>query len=304
MSNLPFTLGVLATVFTCLLSVNSIARFFDSMLRREYKQTLSKYIDTVSPRQTIVRIFLTLFDSLFRIRTRFRPSLTRSILVSSVIYLLFLIVWILLFGDRASGFVNKFEASGWTPLNFGISLFFVILCTNYVGDFFSVWETRWVIGRLDKLKKPMILVILLDLVASIFIFVIGYYLAMLMIFAYFLIIDVILDGKSLDLFLSEESVWLYRPMVDLYEKLILEHGLFFRSTDYSYDFEAIGIYTTLTTSIWLWISILGTKLAGLFNTARKFLKLESYPIFTITLLGSVSLAILIVLVAFLSDMLL
>ena len=113
-------------------------------------------------------LFLYMFDRLFDPKENGRPRVWRSALASLLVLTTLLVVWAVLLPERATAVVGWIE-SNWLRVFFFIGFGAAI---NIVGDFFSLWESRLVIGRMaaapGAIRKAAFL--LLDLIATVAIF--------------------------------------------------------------------------------------------------------------------------------------
>ncbi len=210
-----------------------------------------------APREAWSRGFLTWFDAVFAVRKVklplvgevMLPSFLRSVLASIVGLILMALVWAihkeaisrqLRFGDISGG-----DLRGDTTLLLLVYGSATIL-TNWIPDYLSLVQSRWVLGRLEGAKHWLACVgwMLLDAIGTLLIAFLAIYVGMVVtlpIVASYLTIHV--GCLTPETFTLQEAWTLFVS------------GLRFESPPgtLNYDFAGVYIYSTFLTSVWVWL---------------------------------------------------
>jgi hypothetical protein len=128
-----------------------------------------------------------------------------------------------------------------------LAIFVVVL--NLICDFFSLWETRVVLGWMSKAQSRVqqSALVILDLAATIAIYCGGFTIAMILLALLFP------TPMATDGFMA-----LLRNIGTLLSVIFFEGGLLFRHRDVTLDPFALFFYTSLVTSAWIWGFVLGS----------------------------------------------
>lgn len=211
--------------------------------------------------------FLGWFDRVFRVRTvatRFGPialpSFARSVLASFVCLLLLTVVWglnkeALSFGAPARGLaqVGAGQVAG-LVLVYGV----LTVVTNWVPDYLSLVESRFVLGRLARAQGPLAVFawLVLDLVVTL-----G--LAFAVLWAAGRIALPLLEGRIPALYVG----CLTSDTFDVGTAwTMFVSGLRFETPPATLNYDAAGIYiySTFFTSAWVWLFLSAGKLVQAF----------------------------------------
>ena len=223
-------------------------------------------------------LFLGPFDRFFDPRGTGRPRILRAALASCLVLGFFLFIGALCWvGDDNNAFARITDSSafpGWSGI---LAAMAFAIGTNLVGDIFSLWETRFILGRM-AVAPPRLqaLFVLLDLVATVFIYCIG-----LVLGAYIALVFELFQGyTTLERILNPSFVygWIEFTMSETYSKLIVDKGLLFLGPRGSYDLISVYFYTALSTSIWAWLFFLGIKLWPSLSWVGKLLDVDRAPV--------------------------
>jgi hypothetical protein len=218
--------------------------------------------------------FLAWFDGVFRVR-RVRlpvlgevalPSLWRSIVVSFLSLLVLTIVWTLNKETLSRGF--RFEGPGALPMGqvFTLGLVYggATVITNWIPDYLSLVQSRWVMGKMARSESLPARVgwLGLDLIGTLTV-------AFVALYAGARLVLPLVAGEL------ELEIGCFTPeSFDLGDAwAIFIAGLTFETPPASLNYDAAGIYlySTFLTSLWVWIYLVtGTaiRLVGLLPLGR------------------------------------
>ena len=155
-------------------AVGSFGYFMDNKLDDAFRSKMRPKLTRVPPEADATgdddwpSLFLAMFDRLFDPKGEGRPRFWRSALTSMLVLTMLSVAWAVLLPERAGPAVDSIRSS-WlvvvVAFGFGVAI-------NVVGDFFSLWESRFVIGRMatapGAIRKAAFL--LLDLIATVAIY--------------------------------------------------------------------------------------------------------------------------------------
>ena len=254
-------------------------------LRERVRQTL----DRVFPADDSAGLFLSFFDNLFDPGGTGRPSLTRSVLASFLVLIVLAVAWALSWPGRAESiFTDLVEGTLRELLDSIMILTLLAVGTNCIGDFFSLWETRFMMGRVAIARgRRRAILLLSDLVATVLIYGSG-----------------VVFGSLLFMAFAELRAFEYIPSLSViilhiltvvfivFDTLVVDQGLLF--CDPENDFLSIFFYTTLFTSVWAWVFMLGIKLWPLFaRMLRETLNVNQYPVGSAMTIGGIFIGLVI-----------
>lgn len=245
-----------------------------------------------------VRLFLDYFDWFFKPNKIYRPRVARSILASCAMLILFLSLWLIFFRDRANDvreILSDNQAfTGWSGIYSPLAF---LIGTNLIGDFFSLWESRFVMEYMAKVRlRFQVLLLLLDLVSTILIYCVGLVIGGLIVITF--------EGQLIS---SVGNVigWIEYVFSDTYKHLVVNKGLLFckdvSTYLYTYDLMSIYFYTALFTSVWLWVFLIGIKTWSLFSFIGRASGPYKYPMLSIMCTGSIFIGFLLIMAGFIID---
>lgn len=229
-----------------------LGAILEKAIKPEPRETVRRLIQPLTKRdlRAIADSFIQCFDSLFEPSRTGLPRLRRSILASCLALAIISTYWWLYFPERVRStitFLIHSEDAGWFsfPAWAGITTvasFAIII--NIIGDIFSMWETRFVLGRLANRQSLVGQVTLLigDIIATIAIYFVG-----LLISAFLL--EWITQGSI------DEPFSLFTGLL----LMLFDMLLFKQENIFGTDLLIIFLYTSMFTSIWLWLFMLGIK---------------------------------------------
>ena len=213
--------------------------------------------------------FIAVFDGIFGKKHLSWRCIRRSCIASFVAVLILTLFWYAIHSDDFYSIVSVTSPKRFIPIYLLITVLF-----NPIPDYFSLLETRWIIGKIKNTNstKKILYFLALDIVATVSIFLIG------MIISLFLLIHILpfifKDYSSLT-YLETLSHYLS----ELYYSITLnsEHG-----NDIT---VGVWLYSTFFTSIWVWIYFIsGTiikilvSFAKLFDYVRKIIDIDRNPL--------------------------
>lgn len=296
---LPIVLGIVVFV-----SVLKFGFFLDKHISVEFRKTLAQLMDKTTDREYWPYLFIQLFDNYFDPRRRRRPEVIRSSIASLSVFGILFLVWLV-----SSRFEVAYETvmhmdSTWNEEEIeketGISLntlwalnvlalFVIVVVVNLVGDYFSLWESRIIVGRMVDtggfLHRAAFL--LLDLLATIIIYSValtsGAVLVLSSLYIFF-------QYPSFSAWEVVLSVW--GGVLRIYTELILG-GLVFSHSNPINDLYSVCFYTTLFTSIWVWAFSIGLVLFRALVILAAVFDARQNPIGTAMTIGGAILGMLI-----------
>lgn len=184
--------------------------------------------------------FLHVHDIVFLPSPNGRPRISRSLIVSFMTLLVVFLAWVF------SDFANTTSSLA------RLATVFILyaLSFNMLMDFVSHWETRIIIVRMARAERAWVraLLLLLDVVASILIFLVGLILGTLI----FVATNVLLGGLEI----GEINVGLVSSIV---QDVLFSYGWIFLSDD-EYNLFGVFFVTTFFTSVWIWAFLIGVNL--------------------------------------------
>jgi len=182
------------------------------------------------------------------------------------------------------------------------TLFYLILLVPYamfinvMGDYFSLWETRLIVGRIAKriLRKHRFLLLLLDVLVSTLIFVAGLILGSATFLATW-----VLGGGDLSFF--GDGSWLYHLfslIKEIMSLVFIEGGLSFSDQLGIGSFFGILLYTTFFTSVWVWVFFIGVTFLPFVTQLCRIFKVEKYPVGVAMCVGGAAVGLVTTIVGF------
>ena len=228
--------------------------------------------------------FMAIFDTVFCPFSSGRPSISRSLFASAIATFVIAILW---FVFQQPNLGDLFAES---DRLLGISVFLISLSvtTNLLGDHFSYWETRLIIKRMAKSRstKKHVMYILVDFIFSTLIFVLGLTLGAILFLA---IGSVFIPDYS-----TETIGEAFSQMPDLLEIAIFSGGFVFLAEHEMANIFGIFYFTTLTTSMWIWIFRIGIALWWFLRLLTGF-HVQNHPVGAIMTMGGALWGVVVVL---------
>ena len=246
--------------------------FLDDKIDNKLREHVSQLLRD-SNRIRWPELFISLFDSVFCPERSDRPLFWRSALASCValfaVTIIFLVTQVARDGSILDG-VNRF------PWQLLIFLGPYVVFVNVIGDYFSLWESRFVIAMMIRRKslRTRIFLLVFDAIASAFIFSLGVVLGT----ASFLGIWVLFGGS---LSFGGHGSWtdhLLSETGGILSSLVFDGGLLFSDPESIGNFFGILLYTTFFTSVWVWVFLAGMTLLPTFIRFWGVFKVEKYPV--------------------------
>ena len=265
-------------------SLLGLGLIVDQVLMEEEKRKVADRLNnTLGDKSGLANLFLSLFDRVFYPNKIGRPRFLRSAAMSLVVMTIILSVWGSFLPDRMSEALKTISQEYDWRLSV-IALIVLAISINLIGDFISLWETRILIGRMTTAEsnKRQAMWLITDLVLTVMIYCLGFLLGLLLL------------GLFERLFLTDLRYELLAEFKlalinihDLLTKVFFDGGLTFSNTDETVDFFVIFFYTTLFTSIWVWVFMLGITLWPLLRWIHRATKVDTYPVLVATAVGGV-----------------
>lgn len=233
--------------------------------------------------------FIQFFDCLFEPSSTGRPRIWRSVLASCFALTITSLYWWHHYPERVRTTIELLMNSGndWLiPFSARVGVVFVAssaVTINIIGDIFSMWETRWVLGRLANTKSAVrtFALVIADIIASFFIYLLGAFVS-------FGLFEVMLGGSA--------SAYLFVVRYFLLHILDFNNLLFRSYGTVEMDIFVVFLYTSMITSVWIWLFVIGIKTISLVQvTLRSFARLfdlDKRPVAFVMLTGGVVLGVL------------
>ena len=260
--------------FGIYLTLLSIGVILDQFYPKEDKRKLTDRLNGVFGDEiSLVSLFLPLFDRIFDPNKTGRPRFLRSVMVSLIALVIISVIWWSFHPQRASETLDR-AIVDWSYL--GISLLLFAISINLIGDFISLWETRIVIGRMATAgnSKRQAIWLITDLILTVMIYSLGLVLGLLL----------------LGIFTGDTDPSGFKSLllspVYLFIELFFRGGLIFScSAEIITDPFSIFFFTTLLTSVWVWIFMLGNTLWPLLRKIHHKGNVEEYPVLVSMVVG-------------------
>lgn len=239
----------------------------------EAKTAITSWLKNVKPEGTLSNwrsTFASVFDSIFGKKHLSRRCFRRSCVASVISVVTLMILWATMRPQQIWSYLD--DPHFWTH-NFGV--LFATLWLNFLPDYFSLLETRYAIGLMQRAHSwaRIVLILIADLIATTLIAFSA--------FLAFLGFWYMMAGHEPD-YLR----WLVYDFVS--------HGIFLDATNYRGVPFGVWFYSTFFTSVWVWlyaISGLVVKLAGYlsigFNRLKWFLDIENKPLQSLGIISMV-----------------
>ncbi|MCH7889052.1 MAG: hypothetical protein IIA00_07215 [Proteobacteria bacterium] len=281
---MPDGLGPLIAGISTVGAVGGFGYFIDGKLSDEFRDRVRDKLNRVSGADdTWPALFLIMFDRLFVPGQRRRPSFKRSAAVSINILAFLLILWVVFLPQRLDFLLDEMRRELGTEYDVGTALpafFFLGVMINLIADYFSLWESRFVLGRMTTKGGAVnnAVYLLVDFVATVVIFALAVSLA-------FFVIDVFSKADELVFRIFAKTAAVF--------KMFINGGLLFSHDVVFTDLIAAYLYTTLFTSVWVWIFMLGGVFWPLFSWLSKVLAVDKYPVGSVMAIGGVFLGLII-----------
>ena len=287
--------GPLALGFGVLVSLVTFGYYFDNKITQEYRNRFLYILDVVFPldedtinnRNNWPAILIFIFDYIFHTKKETeQPAFWRSVCASIVLYVLISVCWLTLSPERVVAVYNiEFAKQDVTQVVLlAVAIFAFVAFVNGIGDFFSLWASRMFIGRMSILPKKgaRAIILVLDLLVSVLIFCTGIVLG--------LAFSEILGVGHMDTFVKKFN--------DTFGGFFLEAGFLFAHSRPQYDVLGIIFYTTLMTSIWVWVFLIGLGLWRWLKFLRNVLDVHKHPLGSIMTLGAVPISFFVAAVGY------
>ena len=263
---------------------------WDKILRDKVTRSVACRLKrTVFDNHDASNLFESIFDRVFDTQKYRRPRLTRSFCASYLVFLVLAVVWIIVHPERINDIPSQWETLS--------AVLAFILVLNPIGDFFSLWQTRVIIGYLACVQRIRYFISLLfvDLVLTIIAFVITATLWKMALEAFISLLGYQTGG----MFYLRELYCVYTLRCDG-SGMLYSEALTFNSL------VVIILFTTMLTSIWLWVFFVGILLWSIlgsihrmvsFGWIHRMVNVEKYPITTIMALGGLPISPILILSA-------
>lgn len=210
--------------------------------------------------------FASIFDGIFGEKHFSWRRFSRSCVATCASALILTLLWWVV---DSEGFIACFTVNETTHVTLDIiTMLFLLFALNLIPDYFSLFETRWILRRLEKTKSSMIILgyLIMDFVATASIFIIGYVLVCIMFF------PVNIMGTDYGLNPLDSPRFLY-------------DGIAMRSVSSGYITLGIFFYSTFFTSIWIYMYVIsgmvvkvGVYLKFSVGFLGKFFNIDDEPI--------------------------
>jgi hypothetical protein len=238
----------------------------DGALSDELRAALSRSLRRLGAeysRPNWADYFIALFDRVFGKKHFSINCFFRSCIATSVSLAALLSIWAILRPGQAGLFfsphVDNTHSASNVPL--WITYMWLPVAYNFLADYASLLETRFVLrwARATKRRWHVPAILFVDALLSIGIFM-----------AFFWTISIILEL----LVFRSSDLWIFFNWSVFFDnfKVLLESGVLFSGIHSSYPFPlGLLLDTTLLTSVWLWLYLVGFGLLWLFSPLIRLL---------------------------------
>ena len=267
--------------------------FWDEKVTPEIRDNVYKTLKKILSKD-VATLFVAAFDRIFDPHARGRPLFWRSVCASCVAITAVALVWMSRLSQDTTGPVAY--AAEQAPHMFWSSVIVYGLWTNIVGDYFSLWETRHIVGLMATTgpRKRMLLV-LLDIAATTLIYctslVAGLFVGVLL-----GALEPLVRGQGVMTFIGFQGpywdgVWgLFGTRIWAALEAVAVGGGISLCDNNPGAFHGIFFYTTFLTSIWVWVFMLGIKLWPLFAWLEgTLLNVKKHPVGVAVTIGGVAI---------------
>ena len=265
------------------ISVCLACSYFGDLIDKKIRDSIRVdfYHSMVNTFEDVSRLqfFADMFDRLFRPCNERRPRFWRSSLASLIVFCALSLVWIL---SNYESVISKYNP----PVLFLSASLVFGLPINFLGDYLSLWQTRYIIGKMASTRsnfhKSMLFVA--DIVLTVTIYFVGLVTGT---FFLWIITGFIFGIQNVD------STFAF--VVDVTSHLVPDGILLSHSSAYMNLF-GIFFITTLFTSIWLWVFLLGLAVWPLFAKFKEWFTVEQHPVWTVMTMGGMWLGLSVMLI--------
>lgn len=242
-----------ASWFTCVAVIWKLFVFIEDTTTSKVKREVSKWLNSKHPNIDTIgwtSKFPDIFDSVFGKKHFSFHCFFKSSIASMFIVIVFALGWCAFSPKELVRFLSAYRDKTFLMMLYGI-LFY-----NIIADYFSLLETRYIITLMSQTKSIIKICSLLfiDFIASIFIF------------SFFLSLNsvTLLMFVKLPPLVPPEAGKLYMLLENSYDNFIyiLQGGVLLFNDFRPLPYPPIGIfvYSSLFTSIWIWIYFVSISL--------------------------------------------
>ena len=239
--------------------------------------------------RSALQFFFQYFDKLY-LSSSGRPKFLRCAKFSSLVFISIFFLWIIASWSSLPETLTSIRMSidknddALTPIDLTWILLCIVLTINLIGDYFSIWETRIILSKLQAATTTtrMLALWVLDAAASILVFYVFFHFAQIA-----MVIPYVVVG-------AEPISMLYDTASDIYSpseffSLLLQLLSFPESLGVIYSFCFL---TTLSTTFWAGLAIVIVKAWSILRKVGAFLGAEEYPFSAVTMMAIVVVAVL------------
>ena len=264
-------------------------------LQKTFREAVRKKLRGVLVPDNLASLFLRFFDDLFCTSATGRPNLARSMVASGLVLVTVTVGWACVWPSRA---MDTLSAGG-------RYIWLFVVAINLLGDMLSIWATRIAMSGMARTRRIVMQGgwLVLDFLITVAIYCGGLVLGALLIVgsdAALAFFDVVASRFQLsngpdDLggtapVLTIPSIPRPMPSLDALvdtpsfvmllasDTLISQGGLLFCGRS-DLDYFAICFYTTMFTSVWVWIFLVGIRCWPLFvGLTRNVIDVDRHPV--------------------------
>ncbi len=277
----PMLVGVLVFWFFC-----RFGFFINNKINKRLRQRTYYFFRSID-RKRWPGFFIAQFDGLFLSGANQRPRFSRSVVASCVAMAFITGAWVAVQVSR-HGSIGDLSDLAWGDL---VMLTPYAVCINLMGDYFSLWETRLILGQMANLRSARMraLLLLFDALASALIFFVGLVLGS----AGFTALWLLLGGH-----VPGDETWigmLYSVTRETFSLLFSDCGIFLSGPDRYGTVLGIFLYTTFLTSVWVWAFLIGVSLLPILKLWKIF-NVKKYPVGAAISIGGAVLGLSIIVI--------
>ena len=270
----------------------------DEILPEVFTNVASRVLEPSAKTRAAISFFLTCFDKLFWSSSKQRPLFWRCAGFSCLVYLAVLCSWAVLLTDFTKPI--SFLVALAYPLevahmhlikksilsNLGV-VFCLLLSVNVVGDYFSLWETRWILNKLKANRSIFCAAILwfFDILATLAIYVVSLTFGVILVKVFSVIVQ------------WPMHLMIYKNAADFWTFITFTFGLTTMLLPLTPGFNILSIFgflTTFSTTLWAVMAIIAMNTWSFLRLARFLPRPDERPFGALTVAATALLFLLLV----------
>lgn len=289
LTQIPAAIAILLTGLGVGAFVARIFKNGDDSLTDRGRADWSNYLQRIGmPPPNWSEAFTSLFDRVFGKRHLTLRCFFRSCIASAASLSILVWIWATVRPAQVDAML-AFHSSRHIPVAFFVVFLVSLPVTfNFIPDYVSLLETRWILRVVPSTmrKRRIILLLVFDAVLSVLIFL-AFFTAYLELVLHYALPE------------APKSYFGWKMMLSNWEAMIIQ-GLTFTGAPPLFMPFGLLLDTTLLTSVWLWVYIFGfgvvrvyTRVSPALIVIKRWLPVETRPIRSIGVMGGAALCLII-----------